>query len=382
MKVLLNQTVLYNRQNQFSPIVSKELSQAETKSVSKMTLPSYQNINGSHFPNISFKMNVQEEFLLKQVKRGVRCAYTDRLLLCPFEAKGAYQNLLKRPNAQSAINLLTKFERYMHPIENNVFDLFQDTPLKGKKDFQVILLDYLPESRERLKEKQLEVLSRTDNIIPNLSNATQEEVRRVLEDSQRSSEQGNIIRLHTLEKLKEIKPSSKEEEEKQILDRIYGIWYRLPRCSTNFDAFVVKNSQNPHYNIAKRLISTAVGTVEHVIPTSRGGEDSLSNYLLVSAGINNARQSDLLMDLIILNPEIDIRKNLHKHIEYLVSEVNDKKSPFSKEPWYPIAIAKSISDETDGKINIIPQEIRIPRTKVYEKEHFTNKLSKKYKIIT
>lgn len=382
MKVLLNQTVLYNRQNHFSPVVSKDLSQADVKSSQKMALPNYQNINSAHFPNISFKMNIEEEFLLKQVKRGVRCAYSDRLLICPFEAKEVYQNLLKRPNAQSAINLLTRFERYMHPIENNVFDLFQDAPLKGKKDFQIILLDYLPESRERLKEKQLEVLSRTDNIIPNLSNATQEEVKRVLEESQKLSEKGDIIRLHTLDKLREIKPSSREEEEKQILNRIYGIWYRLPRCSTNFDAFVVKNSQNPHHNIAKRLISTAVGTVEHVTPTSRGGNDSLCNYLLVCAGLNNDRRSEALMDFIILNPEVDIRKNLHKHIEYLVSEVNDKKSPFSKEPWYPIAIAKSISEETNGKINIIPQEIRIPRAKVYEKEHFADKLSKKYKIIT
>ena len=55
-------------------------------------------------------------------------------------------------------------------------------------------------------------------------------------------------------------------------------------------------------------------------------KSSLSNFILVSAAFNNNRHSMPLSEYIMLNDDIDIRKNLQRYIEDVISEVQNRKS--------------------------------------------------------
>ncbi len=75
-------------------------------------------------------------------------------------------------------------------------------------------------------------------------------------------ENGTFGRKEPLEKIKAIK--AKGRDLVQII-KIYRKWYGLPASSNDLDAFIVSYSKRPHLQIAKRLISSAVASVEHML---------------------------------------------------------------------------------------------------------------------
>lgn len=327
------------------------------------------------FHNVSFGMNSDMRFLLSKTDK-LRCAYSRREMISPFEIRTIYAKLAKRPNAQSAINFLTQYEGYMHEIEGCVFDLFKEVQHKGKRDFQDILTEYKPAALERLKEKQRLILTSTDKHIENLSEPVAEQVRAIRDTAIYRIDNGKFGRKMLLTALKDIKAS---EEDSKRIDRIYRAWYGLPSSSKDIDAFIVQYAEQPHEAIAKRLLSSAVATVEHVQPSSRGGDDDLSNFLLVSARFNNDRDSMPLDEYIDLNRGIDIEKNLQKYINDVIDEINNKKSEFSHKSWYPEAIKKTLARETSRKVNLDINGLRL--TKEQNRQNASpQKLSKRYVV--
>ena len=366
MKVSLNQAVYYrnsNYNNQNSTrIMVQENPLSEPLSAPVM---SYAN-----FPNISFHANPDMEFLLKQADK-LKCAYSGRDMISPHVARNIYQGLLKRPNAQSAINLLNHYQKFMHDIETEIFDLFRDASYKGKKTFQDILIELKPEALERLEEKQIKIINSADKYIAKMSDPIAEQVREIKDQALENIKNETFNRKTPLRAIKKIHATGKDLE---AVIKVYQAWYKLPSSTKDIDAFIVKYAKEPHYNIAKRLISTAVATVEHVQPSSRSGDDKLGNFLLVSAEFNNNRHSMPLSD-------VDIKSNLQRYIEDVISEVHDKRSPFSDYSWYPSKIEETIATETAGEVHLDTAKLRISKAQKRE-NNLSEKLSKKYNVIS
>lgn len=327
----------------------------------------------ANFHNVSFGLNSDMKFLLGKADR-LRCAYSRREMISPFEIKTIYAKLTKRPNAQSAVNFLTQYEGLMHEIEGYVFDLFKEAQHKGKRDFQDILIEHKPAALERLKEKQRLILTSTDKQIENLSEPVAEQVRAIRDLGIFRIDNGKFGRKMLLSSLREIKAS---DEDVRRIDKIYRAWYGLPSSSKDMDAFIVQYAEQPHEAIARRLLSSAVATVEHVQPSSRGGDDDLSNFLLVSARFNNDRDSMPLDEYIDLNKGIEIEKNLQKYINDVIDEINNKKSDFSYKSWYPEAIKKTLARETSQRVNLDIKGLRLTREQ-NKQNSSPQKLSKKY----
>lgn len=84
-----------------------------------------------------------------------------------------------------------------------------------------------------------------------------------------------------------------------------------------------------------------------------------------------------LSEYIMLNDDVDIRKNLQKYIEDVISEVQDKKSPFSNYSWYPDRIEETIALETAGTIHLNTTGLKI--TKAQKRENASpHKLTEKF----
>lgn len=377
MKVVFNQTLQNTNNSRY--FTTKQLS-PKREIVVESPATEEQSVNSTSlasFANVSFKSNHDMKFLLNQTKK-LRCAYSGRIMIPPSEAKEIYQKLAKRPNAQSAINLLQNYEGYMHDIESIIFDIFKEASHKGKRTFQDILQEEAPEAKIRLKEKQIKTLNKANKIIDSMSAPIAEQVRKIRDESLLEVEQDIFGRKAPLEKIKKIK--AKGADLSKII-QVYQTWYKSPASGKDLDAFIVKYSKRSHDNIAKRLISSAVASIEHIKPSSRGGADGLGNFLLVSAQFNNTRNSMPLAEYIALNSEIDIPRHLQNYIDDVVHQTNNKKSPFNQKPGYVIRIIERLSDETNGTVKLTHPPIHLPQETLRENELTAQKLRKKYTVI-
>lgn len=335
-----------------------------------------QALSSANFPNISFKGSSEAQLLLKY--NGIlNCAYTGKPMMYNSDLNKVFAKLAKRPNAQSAINLLNGYRKYMYDIESDIFDLFLDADHKNKKTFTDILREYAPSSEVKLKEKQLRVLSSTNYIIDRLSPETAELVNFILEKSKSKIEDGSFTRSYPLDLIRNIK--GKEQDIKE-LENIYHAWYKLPRSSRDADAFVVSYAKESHEAIAKRLLTPSVATIEHIKPQSKGGIDSMRNYLLVCRRANGERSSMPLDEYIMLNPELEIPKHLQEYVEEVIRAVEVKNSIMSAKSWYPEAIQEALLEETSGYVNLDLSCLRLTKDQIKE-NHSPEKLSKKYKVI-
>ncbi len=374
MKILFNQTQkINNNYQQLSYIVPQRLQNSTSE---QTELPSVTSAYLSTLPNVSFGAKPDMDFLLGFSDK-FKCAYTGKPMISKSKAKELYQKLEKRPNAQAAINLLQHMQGYMHDIESIVFDILKDASHKSKRDFQDILIELVPESLERLKIKQFEVLNSTNKLIDTLSEPIRKKVLTIRDEAITKMEDDTFGRRLPLEKIKGI--NAKGKDLSQII-KIYRKWYGLPASSNDLDAFIVKYAKNSHQQIAKRLISSAVASVEHVKPHSRGGGSDLSNLILVSAQFNNSRSSMPLWEYMMLNPQIDFSKNLQNYMNDVIKEVHNPKSAFSERPFYPEKIKKVISDETNSKVLLDTERLFLTRGQKREMSHLKN-LGKVYKMV-
>lgn len=355
MKINFNQTLLYNNYNSSYRSNSVKNKTYNSSNVESSALLS---CNYIAYPNISFKMNEHMSFLLSQSKR-FKCAYSGMPMISPNEAKGIYRRLALRPNAQSALNFLQQYTSFMHDIESRIFDFFTESSHKSKKDFKDILLEEYPAAYERLREKQTEILTSADKIIDTISEPIATQLRTLRDESLDKLKTNSFGRKTLLESVKKIK-TTEQDLEKVI--QVYRTWYKLPKPAKDFDAFVVKYSKKTHFDIAKRLISSAEATIEHIEPSARGGKDDMKNYILVSAQFNNERDTMPLWEYIMLNRELNIRKHLQQYMDTSIREVQDKKSPFYNRSWYPESIHQAIFEETAKSVNLNIENLNLSKT--------------------
>ena len=372
MKVTLNQTnfnilnpavrknnIYYGRNN--APVGSEELAKPA--------------INLVNFPNVSFKSSPAMEFIMEHGSDV--CAYTKTLMLRQSKYEQLLQKIQKRPNAQSAINLLQSFQIYMHDVESIVFDILCDASYKNKRGFDEILKEEVPMALIRLKEKQREILTKTDPIVENLSEPVAKQVRTIRDEALEKMENDTFGRKCPLEKLMRIQGQGKDVNN---LKNIYKIWYELPSSSTDLDAFIVKNAKLDHFTIARHLLSPSVKTGDHIIAQSRNGSDSLCNLVPVCADINNKKGSLTTEYFIELESKVDIAKNLQYYMDETIKRVHDPKDPFSKKPSYPIALAKTIMEDSKGKIILNTDKLRLPESLTRQDEIFADRLGQKYTV--
>ena len=315
MKITLNQTS--QQFSKYSPVITGEEHVPELKS-QLSSVPSM-GLSLANFPNISFQKGMKPDikFLLKQ-SGWLNCAYSGRKLISPFDIPRINKKIDKCPNIITTNSFLERYEHFMFDVEKEIFNLFKNYRHKNKHDYQDALISMLPAAYENLINKQTNILHSTDDIIQNLSKPVAEKVVNLRDGAINKAVVGTFTRKGLLKSLNKIKA---DENDKAWLTQIYRKWYRMPKSSTDIDAFIVQYSKQPHNMIAKRLLSPSVATVEHIKPNSLGGEDSLANFLLVSSKFNNDRNTLSLDEYILMNYETNIIKHLQKYLDSIIKDV-------------------------------------------------------------
>ena len=349
MRIFNTQPVIYNKQ-----VLIKNTKASEKSNVEYSTLPSYTSlVKGS---NISFGMMNQGMKILHSEAKNLRCAYSGRQLIPNDVFLTIQEKLIKRPNIQSAINLLKQFEPFMHEVEASVFEVFSDKQYRNKKDFQQILVELKQYSLPRLKDKQLRAFESSKIIIEKLPDDTKNRVNSIIEQCKNQIADDTFCRRYPLEELEKLITLSLDN--KYLLE-LYKTWYKtLPSSLNDFDAFVVKYSRKSHDKIAERLVSTAVATIEHYTPVAsilsekNALKTEISDYLLVSADLNNEKHEMSLNKFIWLYDEIDVPKNLQRYVNDSYKLCKNPKSELSKKPYYAEKVVEKINKIVGGSFRL------------------------------
>ena len=375
MQITLNQSI-YNTKNNnyYYKFQHKNINQ--NNNLENISEYSPVQLSAANFPNVNFRMNADAKFLLSQNKI-FNCAYTDSLLLSPQELHTIYKKLQKRPNIQSAINLLCVYEKYMLGVESGIYGIFSEAPHKGKYNFQDILNQLRLEAIIGLKSKQDEILESITPEINMLSKPLKKEVLAIRDEAYEKMYDDTFYRRRPLAEIKSIKGG----EETPILIDIYRKLYKLPNSSRNIDAFIVKYAKEDHQAIARRLVSTAGATIEHTIPKARGGQDDLENFLLVSARFNNERDTMSLGEFIMLNDDIPIKDNLQKYVDKAIRQINNRTPAFVDKIWYPDSIKENVLSETNNEILLDTSALKPTKAQVKDNQAH-KKLNEKYIVMS
>ena len=206
-----------------------------------------------------------------------------------------YTILLENKNlsgtALNAIPILEPFEKIMHPVERQVFNMFKSMAVKyPDKNFQELLLMKKDIHELALVKIQSSIFNKISFYRRILPKKTARALRKliiktndIIFDPEPHKPFSRRIFIH---KLKSI---CKNIENQKIKEEIIKIARRLPRSSDEVCAFVVKNARKRSQIIALNLIHPSVGTFEHLQPKCMNGENNSLNFALECTYCNNSR---------------------------------------------------------------------------------------------
>lgn len=306
---------------------------------------------------------------------NVHDPYSDVILISKKKFKNLQDKLSKRTEAESTIKLLSNYKKHMFPIsEGEVFEFLKEETKQRKRnkhqksfDFHDILMDELPNSKARLIEQELNIVEQMEHIAKKLDKHEQHEVKSILGIIKEDIYNDNFRIKPTRELLINL---NKVTNNQNVVDKIVKKSKEFPNSMTSFDAFVVKNANNTHQEIAEALISPAIISLEHIKPQSDGGETKGGNSIAASRRMNNYRQSTPLNEFIEEFPNIPFQTQRY---------INDLKQKINRGGIPDIAytlpeVKESLRKESHGLINIDISDINPKVSK--ETTDFRSKIDK------
>ena len=201
----------------------------------------------------------------------------------------------------------------------------------------------------KLKLEEMEVLDNVDMLTKKLSPQTALKIRAKTTKCRQiilsSSKHDTFKRKTFLNSLEEIIPN---ENEREIFNNIKNKALFLPTSESSRNAFIVKYSKRTQTEIARRLFIASTGSIEHVTPSSRGGVNTMGNFLLTTASGNRYRENMRLVDYIKRHPKIP--QYMQMYIDDIIREIHN--GNLQGNETYPYKIKKKLYEESEGRIMI------------------------------
>ena len=171
-----------------------------------------------------------------------------------------------------------------------------DTPLTPKIIAQVAKLTKTPRlnirpTTENAKEKiQLHIINKIKQIgerdkntnIVNLCNISMQRIANIPVNS-------NFSNKAFIYKLQNILEGNVNQATIEVFANVYK---KLPKSSNSIDAFVIKNKTATNQAIINNFLDSYTVTIEHIIPSSKGGENNIKNWALACKKCNGQHGSE------------------------------------------------------------------------------------------
>lgn len=282
--------------------------------------------------------------------KGIICPYFGIEMLNGVEIAKIDKELAKCNTVKKSVHFLKRYTKNMQSIELQIFNIFNELAASSPRmNFSDLLKQLYDEALIKLKLEEFTVLDEIDRQSMKLSPQTAFAVRGKVTDCRKiildNDTEKPFKRKNILASIDSIIPQEGEEE---ILNELKAMAYHLPMSSTSVNAFIVKYADRPHLEIARRLVLPSFATIEHIKPESKGGENSINNFLLVSSAANSLRQNMPLSVFVRRNPQVI--ENCQKYIEQIITLIN--KGKLKGIETYPYEVQKTLLKESEGLIDL------------------------------
>ena len=282
--------------------------------------------------------------------KDITCPYRGSKIIPSNLVKDFEKNLERVRNTEDAIILLSKYQEYLLPVENSLYCIFKDFALLNPNDnFQNCLRMIKANSLTKLKLEEMEVLDDVDYLTRKLSPYTALKIRSKTTKCRQiiisNNKKDTFKRKTFLNSLEEIIP---KENEKEIFNDIKNKALFLPTSESSKNAFIVKYSTRKQKEIIRRVFIASTGSIEHITPASRGGKNSIGNFLLTTASGNRYRENMPLPEYIKRHPKIP--EYMQMYINDIIREID--LGHLNGYETYPYKVKQKLMKESDGRIMI------------------------------
>lgn len=282
--------------------------------------------------------------------RNITCPYRGIKIIPSETIKGFERGLEKCKNARDAVALLEPYQANMLPVEKSIYAIFKDFALLNPQDdLQNCLQMLTTNCLTKLKLEEMEVLDDVDILTRKLSPQTALKIRtkttRCRQIIISNPKHDTFKRKTFLCSLEEIIP---KENEREIFNDIKNKALFLPTSESSRNAFVVKYSKRNQMEIIRRIFIASTGSIEHVIPASNGGLNTIGNFLLTTASGNRYRENMPLSEYIKRHPQIP--QYMQLYIDDIIREIHA--GNLQGNETYPYKIKKKLFEASQGRIMI------------------------------
>ena len=347
----------------------------QKKKPKKITVDNYLK----YYYDIPYEGTTSQGKPLKKLK-NITCPYRG-IKIIPQDAMKDFEKELKKiKTASDAVQLLSKYKKHFLKTERELFSIFQNFALLNPDDdLQNCLQMIRTNCLTKLKLEEFEVLDDVDILSRKLSAQTALKLRAkttkcrqiILADSSRDTFKRKIF----LNSLEEIVPN---KNEKEIFSDIKNKALFLPTSESSKNAFIVKYSKRKQTEITRRLFIASTGSIEHIIPHSEGGMNSIGNFLLTSASGNRYRENMSLVNYIKRYTKIP--QYCQKYIDDIIEVIHS--GGLKGNETYPYKIKEKLMEASQGRIMISLSKYKYTKEEAieasYQFEHRYDNFKKKY----
>ena len=310
--------------------------------------------------------------------KNIRCPYRGSKIISTDAIKGFEKNLADCKIAEDFVHLLSGYTDFMLPTEKSMFAIFHDfATLNPTDDLQNCLQMICDNCLTKLKLEEFEVLDEVDELSRKLSPFTALCLREKTTKCRQLilSNKSTFKRKEFLNSLEEIQP---KENEKEIFIDIKTKALFLPTSESSKNAFIVKYCKRKQPEITRRLFIASTASIEHIIPASAGGVNSIGNFLLTTANGNRYRENMPLYIYIKRFPQIPMY--MQNYIDDVIDAIHDGKMQGNE--TYPYKIKNKLFEVSQGRILISLSRYKYSESDaiemVKEFEHRFDMYKKKY----
>ena len=332
-----------------------------------------------YYYDIPYEGTTSQGKPLKKLK-NITCPYRG-IKIIPADSMRYFEKELKKVQvASEAVQLLSIYKKHFLKTEGELFAIFQNFALLNPDDnLQNCLQMIKTNCLTKLKLEEFEVLDDVDILSRKLSAQTALKLRAkttkcrqiILSDSSRDT----FKRKTFLNSLEEIIPN---ENEKEIFSEIKNKALFLPTSESSKNAFVVKYSQRKQTEITRRLFIASTGSIEHIVPYSEGGLNTMGNFLLTCASGNRYRENMSLVNYIKRFPKIP--HYCQKYIDDIIEVIHQ--GGLEGNETYPYKIKEKLAEVSQGRIMISLSKYRYSKDEAaeasYQYEHRYDNYKKLY----
>ena len=299
---------------------------------------------------INFKSHSTSAGNILKKLHDIPCPYFGTKMLSGSDMINIERRIDKAASLSEAVAIIDKNRLYLQKIEKKIFSklkkYIKENPQKTVHDFLNSLYD---EAFAKLKIEEFKVIDKVNSLSNKLSPNSALKIREqttlftkiILEnDSQNTFKRKTFLSI--------LNNTGVLKEEAPIFEKILDKAIYLPTSNTSENAFIVKYQTRSDAEVLKRLLRASVATIEHIKPSSLGGKNELSNFILASSSANSFRSNMPLVKFIEKFKKVP--QNCQAYIEEIIRLINTNKLKDCNN--YPKNVRKTLLKESDNLINL------------------------------